>query len=94
VVDNQHPNGIPFEQWVNAPQQEQDWQDLYRKEKAYESACGIIDEQDKKLAELEAINAELLKAMISFTNSAYIKKHHPKRYAAAMAAVAKAEGQK
>jgi hypothetical protein len=23
VVDNQHPNGIPFEQWVNAPQQEQ-----------------------------------------------------------------------
>ncbi len=24
VVDNQHPNGIPFEQWVNAPQQEQE----------------------------------------------------------------------
>jgi hypothetical protein len=22
VVDNQHPNGVPFEQWVNAPQQE------------------------------------------------------------------------
>jgi len=37
---------------------------------------------------------ELLGAMISFTNSAYIKKHHPKRYAAAMAAIAKAEGQK
>jgi hypothetical protein len=34
---------------------------------------------------------ELLGAMISFTNSAYIKKHHPKRYAAAMAAIAKAE---
>jgi len=23
VVDDQHPNGVPFEQWVNAPQQEQ-----------------------------------------------------------------------
>jgi hypothetical protein len=22
VVDDQHPNGVPFEQWVNAPQQE------------------------------------------------------------------------
>jgi hypothetical protein len=37
---------------------------------------------------------ELLDAMISFTNSAYIKKQHPKRYAAAMAAIAKAEGGK
>jgi hypothetical protein len=24
VVDDQHPNGVPFEQWVNAPQQEQE----------------------------------------------------------------------
>jgi hypothetical protein len=24
VVDDQHPSGIPFEQWVNAPQQEQE----------------------------------------------------------------------
>jgi hypothetical protein len=23
VVDDRHPNGVPFEQWVNAPQQEQ-----------------------------------------------------------------------
>jgi hypothetical protein len=37
---------------------------------------------------------ELLDAMISFTNSAYIKKHHPKRYAAAIAAIARAEESK
>jgi hypothetical protein len=36
---------------------------LHDIEKAYESACGIFDEQDKKLAELEAINAELLEAL-------------------------------
>ena len=24
VVDAQHPNGVPFEQWVNAPQEEQE----------------------------------------------------------------------
>jgi hypothetical protein len=24
VVDDRHPNGVPFEQWVNAPQQEQE----------------------------------------------------------------------
>jgi hypothetical protein len=36
---------------------------------------------------------ELLDAMINFTNSAYIKKHHPKRYAAAIAAIARAEEQ-
>jgi hypothetical protein len=47
-----------------------------------------------QIADLKAVNAELLEAMISFTKSAYIKKHHPKRYAAAMAAVAKAEKQK
>lgn len=32
-------------------------------EKAYESACKIINEQDKKLAELEAVNAELLESL-------------------------------
>jgi hypothetical protein len=80
--------------YIQAAQAAAELRRLHDIEKAYESACGIIDEQDKKLAELEAINAELLKAMISFTNSAYIKKHHPKRYAAAMAAIAKAEGQK
>jgi hypothetical protein len=46
-----------------------------------------------ELRRLHAVNAELLEAMISFTNSAYIKKHHPKRYAAAVAAIAKAEAQ-
>jgi hypothetical protein len=45
-----------------------------------------------ELRRLHAVNRELLEAMISFTNSAYIKKHHPKRYAAAVAAIAKAEG--
>jgi hypothetical protein len=35
---------------------------------------------------------DLLEALISFTKSAYIKKQHPKRYAAAIAAIAKAEG--
>jgi hypothetical protein len=24
VVDDRHPNGVPFEQWVNAPQEEQE----------------------------------------------------------------------
>ena len=62
-------------------------------EGGYESACKILSEQDKKLAELEAVNQELLKALVSFTKSDYIKKQHPKRYAAAVAAIAKAEGQ-
>ena len=37
---------------------------------------------------------ELLEALVSFTKSGYIKKQHPKRYAAAVAAIAKAEAQK
>jgi hypothetical protein len=36
---------------------------------------------------------ELLEALVSFTKSGYIKKQHPKRYAAAVAAIAKAEGE-
>jgi len=52
----------------------------------------LADEAAAELRRLVAVNQELLDAMISFTNSAYIKKHHPKRYAAAMAAIAKAEG--
>jgi predicted site-specific integrase-resolvase len=60
-------------------------------EHAYKSACDIVEEQDKKLVDLEAVNAELLEALISFTKSGYIKKQHPKRYAAAVAAIAKAE---
>ena len=54
----------------------------------------ICAEAAAELRRLVAVNQELLDAMISFTNSAYIKKHHPKRYAAAMAAIAKAEEQK
>jgi hypothetical protein len=55
-----------------------------------------IQIEDLRLAhaELRKRNAELLEAMISFTKSAYIKKQHPKRYAAAIAAIAKAEDQK
>ena len=30
---------------------------------AYQSACKIINEQDKKMAELEAVNAELMAAL-------------------------------
>ncbi len=44
-----------------------------------------------ELRRLHAVNAELLEALISFTKSDYIKKQHPKRYAAAVAAIAKAE---
>ena len=89
VVDNQHPSGVPFEQWVNAPRRETE----QMLEHAYKSACDIVEEQDKKLAELEAVNRELLGALVSFTKSGYIKKQHPKRYAAAVAAIAKAEAQ-
>ena len=46
-----------------------------------------------ELRRLSAVNRELLEALISFTKSDYIKKQHPKRYAAAVAAIAKAEGQ-
>jgi hypothetical protein len=54
----------------------------------------FVEDSRAELRRLSAVNLELLEAMISFTNSAYIKKHHPKRYAAAMAAIAKAEEQK
>jgi len=30
VVDNQHPSGVPFEQWVNAPRRE--WRSLTNEE--------------------------------------------------------------
>jgi hypothetical protein len=36
---------------------------------------------------------ELLEALVSFTKSGYIKNQHPKRYAAAVAAIAKAKGE-
>ena len=38
-------------------------------------------------ADLEAENARLREALESFTKSDYIKKQHPKRYAAARAAL-------
>jgi hypothetical protein len=54
-----------------------------------------IQIEDLRLAhaELRERNAELLEALVSFTKSDYIKKQHPKRYAAAVAAIAKAEGE-
>ena len=68
---------------------------------AYESACGIINEQDKKLAELEAVNAELLEALKVML---YKTERHvllpgatpapESPVALARAAIAKAEGQK
>ena len=51
--------------------------------------CG--PEAAAELRRLHALNGELLEALISFSKSAYIKKHHPKRYAVAIAAIAKAE---
>jgi hypothetical protein len=45
-----------------------------------------------ELRRLHALNGELLEALVSFTKSDYIKKQHPIRYAAARAAIAKAEG--
>jgi hypothetical protein len=93
VVDNQNPNGVPFEQWVPKPLagmsemnrtiaycaaaklrelgyewNGQAWAALAQQEQdqmlecAYKSACDIVEEQDKKLAELEAVNRELLEA--------------------------------
>jgi hypothetical protein len=54
-----------------------------------------IQIEDLRLAhaELHALNGKLLEALVSFTKSDYIKKQHPKRYAAAVAAIAKAEGE-
>jgi NAD(P)H-dependent FMN reductase len=54
----------------------------------------LADEAAAELRRLSAVNRELLEALVSFTKSAYIKKQHPKRYAAAVAAIAKAEAQK
>ena len=74
---------------------------LHDIEKTYESACKIIDEQDKKLAELEAVNAELLAALKVML---YMTERHvllpgatpapESPVALARAAIAKAEGQK
>ncbi len=57
----------------------------------------ISSEVDRRAAaelrRLHSVNAELLEALVSFTKSDYIKKQHPKRYAAAVAAIARAEGE-
>ena len=53
----------------------------------------LADEAAAELRRLHGVNQELLEAFISFTKSAYIKKQHPKRYAAAIAAIAKATGE-
>jgi len=51
-----------------------------------------MDQAAAELRRLHNVNAELLGALVSFTKSDYIKKQHPKRYAAAVAAITKAEG--
>jgi hypothetical protein len=53
----------------------------------------IEREAASELRRLHAVNQELLEALVSFTKSGYIKKQHPKRYAAAVAAIARAEGE-
>ena len=46
---------------------------------------------DDKMIVNRADYAELVEALVSFTKSDYIKKQHPKRYAKAVAALAKVE---
>ena len=50
--------------------------------------CKLQAEVEELRAEVEALR----KALESFTKSAYIKKQHPKRYAAAVAALAARPG--
>ena len=59
-------------------------------EGGYESACKILSEQDKKLAELEAVNQELLAAL----NNIEVSTHDAMTAALARAAIAKAERNK
>jgi len=66
---------------------------LHDIEKAYESACGIIAEQDKKLAELEAVNAELLGALCALVLNIDAGGATLGAMYDARAAIAKAEGQ-
>jgi hypothetical protein len=71
-------------------------------EHAYESACKIISEQDKKLKELEALNAELLEALkLALSSHSVMLLSDPPQEAwkaygveqKARAAIAKAEGE-
>jgi len=67
-------------------------------EGAYESACKILSEQDKKLAELEAVNQELRKALreaaLALAHAAEtVPVVYDDDYNRVSAAIAKAEGQ-
>ena len=64
-------------------------------EGGYESACKILSEQDKKLAELEAVNQELLKALKqALEECIWPNERLSDVHAKARAAIAKAEGEK
>jgi hypothetical protein len=90
VVDNQHPSGVPFEQWVNAPRRETE----QMLNSAYQSACKIISEQDKKLKELETVNAELLEALKqALEECIWPNERLSDVHEKARAAIAKAEGE-
>jgi hypothetical protein len=56
VVDNQHPSGVPFEQWVNAPRRE--WRNLTMQEiNALPEIGGVMWRMGTALAVLRAIRA-------------------------------------
>ena len=63
-----------------------------RLEAPLENANDFADQIAAELRRQHNVNTGLLKALVSFTKSDYIKKQHPKRYAAAVAVIAKAEG--
>jgi hypothetical protein len=57
VVDNQHPSGIPFEQWVNAPRRE--WKGLSDAEvlSIHQSLCNTVGSDYRTVA--RAVEAKL-----------------------------------
>ena len=67
--------------------------ELRRLHEAHEWQYKMAGDRLRRIEKLETVNQELLEALISFTKSDYIKKQHPKRYAAAVAAIAKVEGE-
>jgi acyl CoA:acetate/3-ketoacid CoA transferase len=54
---------------------------------------GPTQSESEANARLIAAAPELLEALVSFTKSRYIRHQHPKRFAAAVAAIAKATGE-
>lgn len=79
-----HPPTI--EAKAKAKQEERDRKWRYEK--------SLRDKADAEHAEMKrraALFPELLEALVSFTKSDYIKKQHPRRYAAAIAIIAKVE---